>query len=427
MNKLAELQKQLAELKAEGLLILGNAEADNRDLTESEETKYAKIETDITTVQASIKREETNVERRRTLDALPVAGANTVNDLNPDTTGSFADIGEFAVAVHGAVRASQMGGVIDPRLMAAAPTGVHQGGATDGEGYLLPPQYRDQVWELVNGFDEFGPLIDEEPTALREVKLNADETTPWGTAGIVAHWRSEGSKMDPSKLASQERNVPLHELYTLALATEELLEDAPRLNNRLGRKAAEAISWKKNLAIVEGTGVGQPLGWMVSKALVTIAKESGQVAGTVAVENIIKMFARLKVLPGDKPFWLINRSVLPQLMTMIIGDRPIWMPPNGLADAPGGFLLGLPIRFSEFAKPLGAKGDVQLVSPRGYYGVRRASGVKFASSIHLYFDYNMQAFRWVFRYGGQPHLSKPISPANGTDTMSHFVALAART
>lgn len=430
MNKLAELKKHLASLKARGLKLVEKADSEGREFTEAEETEYTGIEADIDTAKADIAREEKAAERRRTMEAVPAGGSgggqNVVHDENPELTGGFSDIGEFAVAVHGAVRANQMGGIIDPRLVAATPNGTHMGGAADGEGYLLPPQYRDSVWELVTGFDEFGPLIDEEPTSKREVKLGADETTPWGTSGIQSYWRGEGSKMDPSKLAAQERNVPLHELYTLALATEELLEDAPRLNNRLGNKAAQAIAWRKNEAIVEGTGAGQPLGWTKGKSLLVVAKEGGQTAGTLVAKNVIKMFSRLQRIPGDKPFWLINQDVLPELMVMTIGDKPIWMPPNGLVDAPGGFLLGLPVRFSEFAESLGTQGDVQLISPKGYYGARRSSGPKFATSIHLYFDYNMRAFRWVFRYGGQPHLSKPIEPNKGTATRSHFVTLAAR-
>lgn len=430
MNKLAELKKHLASLKARGLKLVEKAEAEGRDFTDAEEAEYAEIESDISTANADIAREEKAAERRRKMAAVTVGSPApaTVADQsnNPELTGGFADIGEFAVAVHGAVRANQMGGSIDTRLVAASPNGSHMGGGADGEGYLLPPQYRDAVWELVTGFDEFGPLIDEEPTANREVKLNADESTPWGTSGIQSYWRAEGGKMDPTKLNGQERNVPLHELYTLALATEELLEDAPRLNNRLGRKAAQAIAFRKNEAIVEGTGVGQPLGWMKGKSLLVIPKENGQSGRTVEAKNVIKMYSRLLRIPGDKPFWLINQDVLPELMVMTIGDKPVWTPPNDLANAPGGFLLGLPIRFSEFAESLGAEGDIQLISPKGYYGARRASGVKFATSIHLLFDYNMQAFRWVFRYGGQPHLSKPVSPNKGAATRSHFLALGAR-
>lgn len=429
MNKLAELQKRLAALKTKGQAIIAAAEKDNDgEFTAEQDAEFAAIETEIEEVEASIVSEQKLIDRRRKLggsSALTPAGHNTVNDLNPETTAGFKDLGEFAVAVHGAVNAGRVGGTIDQRLAALA--GSHEGGGGAGEGYALPPQYRDDVWELVNDFDEFGPMIDEEPTEKREVKMGADETTPWGTAGIKAYWRAEGAKMTPSELSDEGRSVPLHELYCLAMATEELLEDAPRLRNRLTNKAAQAIAYKKNLSIVEGTGTGQPLGWFKSNAMLTIAKESGQAADTIIAENVIKMYSRLMMVPGDRPFWMVNQDTLPQLMTMVIGDKPIWMPPTGdLSGAPGGFLLGRPVRFSEFAKTVGDKGDIQLISPKGYYGARRSSGNKFASSIHLYFDYATEAFRWQFRYGGQPHLSKPVTPKNGNATKSHFVALAER-
>jgi hypothetical protein len=90
--------------------------------------------------------------------------------------------------------------------------------------------------------------------------------------------------------------------------------------------------------------------------------------------------------------------------------------------------------YSEHAQTLGTKGDVQLVNPFGYYATVKQSGdggeglpgLEFAQSIHLYFDYNLTAFRWTFRLGGQPYLSAAISPAKGSNTKSHFVTLAAR-
>ncbi len=428
MNKLAKLKQELAALRAEGLTIIEAVEKAGRDFNDDEDAQYAAIEKNMEAKKAEIEAEEKLIERRRTMEAVPSGGGPRIelHDQNPELTGGFKDIGEFAMAVHGAVKVVQTGGIVDSRLMAI--TGNHTGGGTAGEGYALPPMYRDQVWELVNTFDEFGPLIDEEPTSAREVKLTTDETTPWGTSGIQSYWRAEGSQMTASKMADTGRSVPLHDLYTLALGTEELLEDAVRLRNRLTNKAAQAIAWKKNKAIVEGTGSGQPLGWMKSGALLTVAKETSQAADTILAANVLKMFSRLKRIPGDKPFWMINQTALPQLAVMTIGDKPVWMPPNGLMDAPGGYLLGLPVRFSEFAEVVGDAGDIQLISPKGYYGVRRASGVKFASSIHLYFDYNTEAFRWVFRYGGQPHLSAPVTPAKGgaAATQSHFVTLAAR-
>lgn len=427
MNRLEQLRKQLEEKKAEGRAIIEAAEAEDRDLTDAESDALDEIETEVATLDDKVKEAASLAERRRNFEPVRSAhGQNTVRDPNPATTGGFKDLGEFAVAVHGAVQAGRLGGSVDPRLRQMAVANTHQGGAASGEGYELPTEFRDVVWEIVSDFDEFGPLIDEEPTSARKVHLGADETTPWGNSGIQAYWRGEGQQMAASKLATEGRDVPVHDLYTLALATEELLEDAPRLTNRLTRKAAQAIAWKKNQAIVEGNGVGKPLGWTKSSAQVTVAKETGQGADTIVAANVAKMYSRLQRVPGDSPFWMINQDALPQLMVMTIQDRPIWTPPNGFIEAPGGLLLGLPIRFSEFAETVGDKNDIQLISPRGYYGARRSSGPNFASSIHLYFDYAIEAFRWTFRYGGQPYLSAPISPNKGASTRSHFVTLAAR-
>ncbi|MEM8822044.1 MAG: phage major capsid protein [Pseudomonadota bacterium] len=426
MKKIAALKKKLAELKAEGLALVTAAENDDRDLTDEEAERLEAIEGEVTATQGEITKLEDLAERRRTMEAIeaPAAGQNAVHDSNPAETGGFQSLTEFATSVRAAGLTMHQGGEIDQRLSAVGP-GFHQGGGDAGEGYSLPPQFRNEIWELVSDFDEFGPLIDEEPTSRREVKLGADETTPWGSAGVKAYWRAEGAKMEASQLVDEGRSVPVHELYALVTATEELLEDAPRLQNRLGRKAAEAIAFKKNEAIVEGNGVGQPLGWMKSKAKIVVPKEGEQAAGTVVAENVMNMFTRLRMMPGSSPFWMTNQNVLPQFMTMTIGDRPVWIPPTGLAGAPGGFLMGYPVRFSEFAETLGTQGDLQLIQPRGYYGVRRSAGVKFASSIHLYFDFGLQAFRWTFRYGGQPHLSKPVA-ANKGDSKSHFITLETR-
>lgn len=437
MNRLAQLRAERETARAEGLAIINAAEADDRDLTDEEQSQVDSIHAAIEDLDTQIASAEALAERRRNFEPqpgsqisatppAPAAGQNRVNDQDPRATGGFGSLGEFASAVHGAVLAGQYGGAVDSRLTQLAVAGTHQGGGTAGEGYALPPQFRSEIWDIVHEMDEFGPLIDEEPTASRSVKLNADETTPWGTSGIKAYWRAEGKQMTPSELADEGRDVPVHELYVLALATEELLEDAPRLQNRLTRKAGEAIAWKKGQAIVEGKGVGQPLGWTASKAQITVPKETGQPAGSLVVENIAKMNARLQMMPGSTPFWMMNQELQSELITMTLGDRPIWTPPNGIVDAPGGFLLGKPIRYSEHSEAPGAKNDIQLVNPKGYYGVRRTAGTNFASSIHLYFDFAINAFRWTFRYGGQPHLSKPITPNKGTATRSHFITLAER-
>ena len=420
MKKLAELKKKLTDLKAEGTKLLDLAAAEDRLLADDESARADAIQAEVKAAEAEIAGLERQAEMRRQM--APAAGQNTVRDANPATTHGFNDLAEFAVAVRGGGRP---GGAIDSRLMAAPPS-PHTGGAASGEGYEVPPEFSDDIWEVVSEVDDFGPLVDEEPTMHRQVQSRADETTPWGSSGVQARWRSEGSQMTADKLKEEPRMIHLHELYVFVTASEELLEDAPRLAARLTRKSGEAIAWKKNDALVNGSGVGQPLGWMNSGALVSVAKEGGQTADTIKVDNLTKMYSRLMVVPGDKAIWLANSDIFPQLVNLIIGDTPVWTPPNGLVGAPNGFVLGYPLRFTEHARTLGDKGDIQLTSLKGYHSLRREAGPKFARSMHLYFDYATEAFRWTFRFGGQPHLSAPVSPANGAATKSHFITLDER-
>lgn len=359
-------------------------------------------------------------------NATPVtsqAPATVRERAEDDPRRGFANVGEFALAVREACRP---GGIIDQRLLiGAAPTNYHKEGGSD-EGRMVPPAFKDQIWEAVVESD--GSLlsaVDTEQTSSNAVEILTDESTPWGATGVQAAWRAEGVQMSASKLATGGVQVKLHELYAFVLATGELLQDTARLTDRLNRKVPLAINYKLNDAIVNGTGAGQPLGWFTSSAKVTVSKESGQAADTVVAANIAKMYARLR--NPSQGIWYANQDVLPQLFTMTLGQNSIYVPPaTGFANAPGGFLLGRPVQTLENCQTVGDLGDIQFVNPKGYYAANKAQGAEFAESMHLFFDYNISAFRWIFRVGGQPYLSAAVSPAKGSSTRSDVVVLEAR-
>lgn len=394
------------------------------------DTELTALEADVADLDAKIDAEERTARRGALFATAPAperraAGstARTTGELNPETTGGYRNIAEFAVSV----RNASVNQSVDPRL-AALPANYNQNGGTSGEGYLVPPEYSQTIWEHV--FGEFSLLsaVAPEPTNSNVVGMVKDESTPWGASGVQAYWRTEGAQMQASKLTQNAELVPLHELYAFVVATDELLADAPRLNDRLTRKASEAIRWKASDAIMWGDGIGKPKGFMNSAAKITISKESGQAADTIVAKNVAKQYSRL--LSGNiaGAFWLANSDTLPELMTLTIANQPIWTPPNaGFQNAPGGFLLGRPVIFSEHSDTVGDEGDITLVDPSGYYAAtKQGGGIDFASSIHLFFDYGAQAFRWTFRLGGQPILSAPLTPPRSSGTKSHFVTIEAR-
>jgi HK97 family phage major capsid protein len=436
MKNLKALRQRQAELKQRGKALLDLAATEKRELTDAEEHEFTQLEADLASVDTDIAAAEKDAERRRafsfeggpaaTLPGLPGARRIQVGEDRAllDPKSGFASIAEFAQAVRRASPGPQNQG-IDQRLMhAAVPAGTHR--ELGADGYLVPPEFRDTIWERILEQDNLIDRIDAEPTTSNVVNDLIDESTPWGSTGVKANWRTEATQMTATRQNVKPRSIVLNELFAFVTATDELLEDAPRLENRLTNKAAEAITWKLDEAIFRGNGVGQPLGFMNAASLITVAKEVSQAGDTLVAGNVAKMFSRLLPEGIARSEWNINSDVIPQLMLMTLGDMPIWTPPaSGFQNAPGGFLFGRPVRFSEHCKTLGDLGDVVLMDPKGYYGLRK-EGVKYATSMHLYFDYGTTAFRWTFRFGGQPHLTAAVSPANGSATKGHFVVLEAR-
>jgi HK97 family phage major capsid protein len=171
---------------------------------------------------------------------------------------------------------------------------------------------------------------------------------------------------------------------------------------------------------------------MNSPALVTVAKETSQTADTILFANIVKMWARTYAPCRARGVWLINQDIEPQLLQMSFdpaataGMVPAYMPANGAAGSPYATLMGRPVVPINAAQTLGDLGDISLVDLSQYMTVIKSGGIRQDVSIHLFFDYDMTAFRFIMRVGGRPWWGSAITPANSTNTLSCFVTLAER-
>jgi HK97 family phage major capsid protein len=389
------------------------------------------IDAQIATHEAMRKYQREAPAARETLTATP--------RVEQDPKRGFASVGEFAMKVHQAGLPggrAQMDerlavcfndpGIPGGRFGAVAPTTTQQEGSST-DGYMVPPEYRPGIWRPAFETEDILALVDPQPTASNSVQIVTDEATPWGGLGVQAYWLAEKAQLTPSKLITAGEIVKLHKVAALVFATDEILQDAPVLTTRINEWAPMAIAWTIGEAIIRGSGSGQPLGWENAGCLVTQPKEGGQAAGTILPENVFKMESRLLAGAGARVGWLAHRETMPQLGMMKIGNEPSWTARDGgMKDAPKGNLVGDPIRFSEHAQALGTPGDLSLVNYAGYAAFIHSGGTRFDSSIHLLFDYDMTAFRWIVRLGGQPLLSAPVAAFKGSTTRSYFVNLAAR-
>lgn len=339
----------------------------------------------------------------------------------------FNHFGEFSRSVLNAA----IGRSEDVRLKNAAATTI--AGETEGAsaGFLVPPEYRDRIMSMV--FDESDLLArtDQQITSRNSISFPVDETTPWGASGVRVYWESEAAAITQSRPSFRELNLKVSKLAALVPVTEELLEDAPSLGNYLGGAAGRGFNYAIGNSIIDGTGAGQPLGFLRSPALVTVAAEAGpQTADTVNVQNISKMYVRMPAQSRGSAIWLINPDVEQQLITMTLGGTsvavPVYMPPNGLSSSPFGTILGRPAVPHLACKALGDVGDINFVDLKQYVTAVKTGGVKADVSLHLWFDQALAAFRFMFRIDGRPWLSAPIDAPNSSSHLSPFIALAAR-
>jgi hypothetical protein len=318
----------------------------------------------------------------------------------------FRDFGDFAAAVR---MAATPGGETDGRLMAAAAsTYGNESSGTDG-GFAIPPDFRAAIMEKAFGEMSLISRTDQVPVAGNSLTIPTSMTTPWGSDGITAYWTGEAAAITQSKPALQNVNVRLDKLSVLVPMTDE-----------------EKIDFKVSNAIAYGNGVGQPLGFMNSPVIISQAAEVSQVADTITAANCTKMASRLPVQSRVNAVWLIHPDAEPQLPLMTIGDQPVYMPPGGLRDTPFGRLLGRPVIPHQVCQTVGDLGDIMLVDLSQYLTAVKAGGLRSQTSIHLWFDQGITAFRFDLRIAGQPWWSELTTANNGTFTQSPFVTLAAR-
>lgn len=379
-------------------------------------------------LQAGIVQEQAAIEAERSTAGMTLPDGARIevgaDRRTLDRTHGFASLGEFV----GAAYRSQMQGRTDERLAfaAAATTYANEGSAADG-GFLVPPEFSTEVWRHSLEEDAFLPMTDGMPISGNTMAYPADETTPWGTDGIRAYWENEAAAATQTKPKGHFNQLRLSRLTALIPTSDELQSDAVALGAYVGAKASESIRFKTNLALFAGTGAGQPEGVFPAAARIDVAKETSQVADTVVAGNVSKMFARQ--LHPTRAVWLIQPQVMPQIMTMTIGDQPIWTPPSsGFKEAPMGFLLGRPIMMSEVCKAIGDVGDIGFIDWKSVRSITKAGGIETAQSMHIYFDQNMNAYRFTFRVDAKPALKAAVSSLNGGSggTRSPFVFLADR-
>lgn len=427
MNLYARLVQERTELRAEQDALFAAAERAN-GLTDSQRTRDDEIAARLGQIDADLQREERRRSLERTAPAVEGATDEAPTPRSDAAPTPFRSFGDQLQAVARAAR-----GVVDPRLsqIQAAAQGSSEAVPSDG-GYIVQHDFQSLLIREVFDTGLLSRRARRVPVSGNGLKTNVvkDNSRATGSrwGGIQAFWIAEAGAAAGSKPKFRQIDMSLQKLIGLWYATDEILMDAAAMESIARQAFTEEFGFMVDDAMFRGSGAGVPLGILNSAARVDVAAENAQTADTINALNVEKMYARMPARSLMSAEWYINVACWPQLFAMQDSKgNNLYLPGGNLSGAPFGTLLGRPVTPIEHASALGDVGDITFTDWSQYLLIEKAGqGIQTASSIHVQFLTDETVFRFTLRTNGQPIPDAAITPYKGADTLSPFVALAAR-
>ena len=303
---------------------------------------------------------------------------------------------------------SEGGFLVDPTLTGELITPIHEVGPFSSAARRLPVGSNSN-YGWINGVDE----------------TNRATGSRWG--GVRGYRLAEADTKTASKPKFRRIKWELKKFAVVVYGTDELLADAAQFSAVVNIACPEELNFMVNDDILNGEGATGPLGILNSGALISTGAETDQVAATIVMENLSKMWSRLDSRSKANATWYINTDCNPELdnLAYAVGTGALEARFIGFGADGVMRIKGRPVVETEFNATLGSVGDICLFNMSEYL-LWEKGGIQKASSIHVQFMTDEEVFRFVYRCDGQPTIAAPLTPYKGTDTVGPFVALEER-
>ncbi|MBU8870671.1 MAG: phage major capsid protein [Gemmatimonadales bacterium] len=345
----------------------------------------------------------------------------------------FHSMSHFAMEVYKAGPGEQGSQAINKWDGFCKAEGLSEGVGADG-GVLLPTEFRSELLRIAMEESFISSRATSIPMQTNSIKIPIVMESSRASSffgGVIIYRPDEAAQITKSKPQFSHVKLELNKLAGLAYVTSELLEDSPMsLQPILTTMFGQALGYQMDDDFVNGTGAGQPLGILNAGCLISVSAETGQTSSELLTLNILNMWARM--FPGSHPYalWMANPTCFPQLAQLSLsvgtGGSGVGLLRGDATGAVATSLLGKPLQLTSHCQSLGTKGDLILADWRQYLvGQKVGASMKVDSSIHLRFDYDETAFRFISRYDGQPWWTGALTPKRG-DSLSPFVTLETR-
>lgn len=295
-------------------------------------------------------------------------------------------------------------------------------------GFLIPEEMRSNILSLALEQS----IVRPRATVITMGSLTqsipfVDVTTHVGSVfgGMVFYWTPESGEILTSEAKFGRVKFEANKLTGGAAVPNELFADAPSLNSWLNFAVPQGLAFYEDDSFLNGSGAGQPLGMLQSTAKIEVSRDTSSEVNTA---DIFGMYARMLPQSLGSAVWVINQTVLPQLLGLTIdvgtgGSHVGLIQMGNVQGAPVMTMLGRPVIVTEKVSALGTAGDINFVDFT-YYLIGDRQSMTIESSTHSRFMNDETQLKVVERVDGRPWIQSALTPKNG-DTISPIVQLAA--
>jgi len=362
------------------------------------------------------KAKESKMEKKEEVKTTP--GIEVVRD----NSGEWKNMNEFLKAV----ATAEIKGIIDPRLITKASSGMGEDSNAVG-GYLVQHPLWNQ--EIFNAYIQSAVIASKcrqfvaEPYANGLKFKQVQETSRAGGTwfgGIRFYEVDEGVSITDSKPVFTQLDIPIKQLGALYYITQALIDDCPNLSQYVAGLVGSAFGQIVDREILFGT-----LG-ICTAAMGHLSTVSLPPAGTYpTAAELATMYNSLSQGYINGAEWFMSHKQYASLLNLTApaasGGAGYAFPIMTVdaANPTKQKLFGLPINIIEQAAATNVAGSIILANWSQYAIVTKGTMTpQVAMSLHVKFDSNQQVYRFITRLGGSPLLYSKVQLVDGTNVSS---------
>jgi HK97 family phage major capsid protein len=295
--------------------------------------------------------------------------------------------------------------------------GMNETVGADG-GFLVPVEYSGTMIEFAIIMSKILSKVWRVPmksNSSRWPRLAQTDDSFFG--GFQIHWIDEGVTKPEEKISLEQVRFDAHKAAKIIPLTDELIEDSLiNIINYCMALGTRAYMYELERCVIDGTGVGQPLG--ITNDPIVVANAVARVAaGAVSWRDLLNLEGAMNENFRDIE-WIMRRHTLAAHIRNMVdtNNQPVWHETWGSFNSTPTMvptIISYPYHITRNARQVGQRGDV-ILGDLGFYMLAVRKDMTIDVSPYPYWTTDETAIRFVARVDGKPGSSYAFKILGGT-------------